>query len=301
MLVIFPPFSHSPVSSFRVSYRKATSPTWTTMEVLCALVIIIIQTKRLPTVITMLNPRWLHHLPQHPHHGSEQHFSPTWQRQLNTRYHRYHRYHFIEYEELWGCILRRPSKAKKTEACRRHFPIFCCHRLECRRETSLGSASLTRSSTLQPREPVRLSSWFLTTMFANNVHLSSWSFNKTHAIMMRPSIINDWITKSNIKCTLTNSPFPVPFHQPSTSSSLPLLPSLLLTTLLLLAASANLWTILPTLPDVARGAVEDGDLGEEAKGRTKEKALNQRLGDIAQLIDRLEVTRRKCKNFKRVL
>ena len=204
---------------------------------------------------------------------------------------------------VWGCILRRPSKAKKTEACRRHFPIFYCHRLECRRETSLGSASLTRSSTLQPREPVRLSSWFLTTMFANNVHLSSWSFNKTHAIMMRPSIINDWITKSNKNCTLTNSPFPVPFHQPSTSSSLPLLPSLslILPTLLLLAASANLWTILPTLPDVARGAVEDGDLGEEAKARTKEKALNQRLGDIAQLIDRLEVTRRKCKNFKRVL
>ena len=26
-------FSHSPVSSFRVSYRKASSPTWTTMEV----------------------------------------------------------------------------------------------------------------------------------------------------------------------------------------------------------------------------------------------------------------------------
>ena len=25
-------FSHSPVSSFRVSYRKASSPTWTTME-----------------------------------------------------------------------------------------------------------------------------------------------------------------------------------------------------------------------------------------------------------------------------
>jgi len=109
--------SHSPVSSFRVSYRKATSPTWTTMEV-----------------------------------------APS------------------------------PSSTSTSW---------------------LGTAllsHLTEATQYQARVQTR----------------NQFGFSK-------PDQVFNFATKGA-----------VPFHQPSTSSSLPLLPSLLLTTLLLLAASANL-------------------------------------------------------------
>ena len=81
-------FSHSPVSSFRVSYRKASSPTWTTMEVRFVYFDqpVFCPPQKLIVILNVCH-RWPPRPPQPRPPGWAPPSSPTSQRPLNTRCH----------------------------------------------------------------------------------------------------------------------------------------------------------------------------------------------------------------------